>query len=165
MPFCCLKIGVYPSWNIQLPNCDMISVFQASSYVGCFAYKPVTHTHTHTHTHAHTHTHPGYLWQVPLPSTSPFVSIQRSPSLRKLPWDFHAKRGSFPDVLPFAHLYLSTFTKLLQNSLFIHLLIFGCSLSFLLPGLSLVEVSQDYSVVVVHRFLIAMAYFVAEHGL
>ena len=34
----------------------MISVFQASSYVGCFAYKPVTHTHAHTHTHTHTHT-------------------------------------------------------------------------------------------------------------
>ena len=33
------------------------------------------------------------------------------------------------------------------------------------PGLSLVSMSRDYSLIVVHGFLIAAASLVAEHGL
>lgn len=53
----------------------MISVFQVSSYVGRFAYKPLPHTLTLT----------TFDW---LYSTRPLVSIQMSPSLRKYPEPF-----------------------------------------------------------------------------
>ena len=42
--------------------------------------------------------------------------------------------------------------------------IFGCAESSLLHGFTLVLESRGHAPVVVHRFLIAVASFVAEHG-
>ena len=56
------------------------------------------------------------------------------------------------------------FISLFFNS-FIYLVIFGCTVSLLLWGFSPVVASEDYSLVVEHGFLIAVASLVADHEL
>ena len=63
------------------------------------------------------------------------------------------------------YIYYQVFNRLKKNLFISFIFFWWCPVFFAASGLSLVAVSRDYSLVMVHRLLIAVASLVAEHRL